>query len=117
MSDHIFEVVDGEAVEVRGDPEVNEGWGEKNVYRDGHVYVCDSLCSTCVFRPGNLMSLDPGRLRTMVDEARSSESGIICHSTLGTDSNAVCRGFYDRYPTQPLQIASRLGRIRWQAMP
>jgi hypothetical protein len=46
----------------------------------------------------------------MVDSARAEESAIICHKTLDGD-NAVCRGFFDRYPTQPLQIAERLGLI------
>jgi hypothetical protein len=56
------------------------------------------------------MQLRPGRVRDMVDSARAEESAIICHKTLDGD-NAVCRGFFDRYPTQPLQIAERLGLI------
>jgi len=104
-----------EPVESEPDEDMIERSG--NSFRDGKVHVCSRLCDTCVFRPGNLMSLNPGRLREMVEEARRSESGIVCHSTLGTGANAVCRGFYDRYPTQPLQIASRLGRIRWQEPP
>lgn len=84
-----------------------------NSFRGGKVHVCAQLCSTCVFRPGNLMHLEPGRLAAMVAEAKANESAIICHSTLyraGAD-NAICRGFYDRHPTQPLQIAERLGLI------
>jgi len=59
------------------------------------------------------MHLEPGRLADMVTEARANASAIICHSTLYQDGvdNAVCRGFYDRYRTQPLQIADRLGLI------
>jgi hypothetical protein len=48
----------------------------------------------------------------MVDEARGHESAIVCHQTLDGD-NAVCRGFFERYPTTPLQIAERTGLIRW----
>ena len=81
-----------------------------NAYRDGHIHVCEAMCSTCIFRPGNLMRLKSGRVRQMVDEAKAEESAIICHHTLDGD-NAVCRGFYDRYPTQPLQIAERLDLI------
>jgi hypothetical protein len=56
------------------------------------------------------MQLRGGRVRQMVDDARRHDSAIICHQTLDGD-NAACRGFFDRYPTQPLQLASRLGLI------
>ena len=86
-----------------------------NAYRDGKIHVCDRPCDTCVFRSGNLMRLEPGRLAAMVAEAKADESAIICHSTLYHDviDNAVCRGFSDRHPTQPLQIAERLGLIEF----
>lgn len=87
-----------------------------NIYRDGKVHVCAEMCPTCVFRPGNLMHLEPGRLREMVDRARKDESTIVCHSTLYTDERAACRGFFDRYATAPLQIAERLGMIEWQSI-
>ena len=59
------------------------------------------------------MQLSRGRLAAMVAEAKANESAMICHSTLHRDGveNAVCRGFYDRHPTQPLQIAERLELI------
>lgn len=88
-----------------------------NSFRHGHVHVCSDMCATCVFRPGNLMSLDPGKLRNLIADARSAESAIICHCTLGTEENAVCRGFYDRYKTEPLAMASKQNRIRWQDPP
>lgn len=53
------------------------------------------------------MHLKAGRVREMVDESRKNESAIICHKTLDGD-NAVCRGFFNRYRTTPLQIAERL---------
>ena len=86
-----------------------------NAYRDGKVHVCRQLCETCVFRAGNLMHLEPGRLATMAAEATANESAIICHSSLyreGVD-NAVCRGFCDRHRTQPLQIAQRLDLVEF----
>jgi hypothetical protein len=91
-----------------------------NVYRDGKVHVCAVMCATCVFRPGNLMSLPPGRLASMVSEAVANESCIPCHSTLPyppyySEGQAVCRGFFDRHPTQPLQVAERLGLVEWVA--
>jgi hypothetical protein len=58
--------------------------------------VCAEMCSTCVFRPGNLMSLRPGRLRGMVDESLRQDSFIPCHKTLDGE-RAVCRGFWERH--------------------
>lgn len=58
------------------------------------------------------MRLQLGRLKGMIEDAQRDDSAIVCHSTLepGVD-NAVCRGFYDRYKTTPLQLAERLGMI------
>jgi hypothetical protein len=88
-----------------------------NVYRDGKVHVCANLCDTCIFRPGNLMLLRPGRVESMVEEATRNEGAIVCHkTTFGQDERgeAVCRGFFEKYPTQALQIARRLGYIEFQ---
>ncbi|MDG4761401.1 hypothetical protein [Micromonospora sp. WMMD710] len=69
-------------------------------------------CATCIFKPGNPMHLDPGRLKQMVTEARGDAGYIICHSTLPYAGSpvppAVCRGFADRYRTWQLQVMERL---------
>lgn len=55
-------------------------------------------CATCIYRPGNLMHLRPGRREEMQEHAVANGSWIVCHSTLpaaGTDRQAICRGFYD----------------------
>lgn len=90
-----------------------------NVYRDGQVHVLSEMCSTCVFRPGNLMDLEPGRVAGMVREAKEADSTIVCHSTLymeGID-HAACRGFFDRHKTTPLQIAERMDLITFVEQP
>ena len=81
-----------------------------NAYRDGKVHVCQRQCPTCIFRPGNKMHLDPGRLKQMTDGAVKNDSCIICHDTLDGD-NAVCRGFFNKHRTTPLQIAERIEAI------
>lgn len=91
---------------------------DHNAYRDGKVHVGARLCDTCVFRTGNLMHPAPGRLAAMVNDAHANESAIICHSTLyreGVD-HAVCRGFFDRHRTPPLQVAERLGLIEFDPL-
>lgn len=83
------------------------------VFRAGKVHVKRAMCATCIFRPGNLMDLRPGRVEQMVRDATRAESCIPCHDTLD-GPQAVCRGFYDRHTTGPLQVAQRLGYIEWQ---
>ena len=41
------------------------------------------LWPTCMFRPGNLMRLDEGRVEGMAAEALADDGGtIVCHDTL-----------------------------------
>lgn len=70
-----------------------------------------AMCPTCIFRPGNPMHLEPGRVKGMVEECRQEDSYIVCHDTLGgrQRDEAMCRGYLDTgaYP-QMLRIAERL---------
>lgn len=70
--------------------------------------VCAGMCSTCIFRPGNLMDLQPGRVRGMVRDSLAADSFITCHKTLDGE-RAVCRGFYDRHKRNTLGL--RLGAV------
>lgn len=78
---------------------------------DGKVRVMAKMCPTCIFRPGNRMKLQPGRVEEMIADATRDESTIVCHSTLDLPLQAACRGFFDQHPTAPLQIADRLGLV------
>lgn len=82
-------------------------------YRDGRVHVLAERCPTCIFRPGNPMRLEPGRVREMVGQAVQDDSAITCHSTIYEPGilPAICRGFYDAHRTTPLQLAERLGLL------
>lgn len=90
----------------------------KPTYSEGRVHVLAEKCSTCIFRPGNLMTLKAGRVKDMVDGALSEEGGsITCHKTLpgmpGEEQQAICRGFYDAHADRAdlLILAQRLGII------
>lgn len=83
------------------------------IFVDGKVRICKSMCKTCIFRPGNLMHLLPGRVEEMVKEATRNENTIVCHQTLDQPLQAACRGFTDRHATQPLQVALRLGFVEF----
>jgi hypothetical protein len=90
-------------------------WTRKahNVYRDGRVHVQAEMCSTCIFRAGNLMNLEPGQLARLVAEATEEGSSIVCHQTLDGDAHAVCRGFFNARTTPPLELAAQLGLVEW----
>lgn len=86
-----------------------------NVYRGGRIHVASVKCATCIFRPGNLMHLAPGRVESMVEESIAGGGSIPCHKTLDGD-NAVCRGFFDvhKHDVPALTLAERLGCITEQ---
>jgi hypothetical protein len=90
-----------------------------NTYRNGKVHVLAEQCETCIFRPGNLMRLEAGRVKGMVDDALREDSAIICHATLYRSDvdNAVCRGFFDAHSTNPLRAAERLHLIEFDPVP
>lgn len=79
----------------------------------GTVAVMAGRCATCVFRPGNLMRLAPGRLAEIVRANVEADSALACHETTYGQAprEAVCRGFYDAHPTLPLRLAAALGMV------
>lgn len=88
-----------------------------NVYRDGKVHIRLEMCDSCVFRPGNLMSLRSGGLKAIIDGNLELDVPLVCHQTLDIHpdggNEAVCRGFFERYPTTPMELAERWGLIEW----
>lgn len=74
------------------------------------VRVCEHRCATCIFRPGNLMHLTPGRVASMVKKAVSNEGHIVCHKTLGTETPAICAGFAAHPAGRAASLALRLAR-------
>lgn len=87
-------------------------------YRDGKVWVLDGKCPTCIFRPGNLMYLAPGRRDSMVAECIRHQSAIFCHETLD-GPHAICRGFYDLHRTAivALRLAGAMELIEFMTLP
>jgi hypothetical protein len=81
-------------------------------YRDGRLFVGSALCDTCVFAKGNRMDLEPGRLRSLIDQNLDNGSALTCHRTIYEDPkhrHAICRGFYDRF--KDASPALRLAQI------
>jgi hypothetical protein len=80
-----------------------------DVAEPGEIRLCARMCDTCVFRPGNLMYLAPGRLTDMVKGAHRDEGQIVCHKTLDTEAPAICRGYADK-ADRGRSLALRIGR-------
>lgn len=85
--------------------------GKHAIFVDGRIAVMKSRCPTCVFRPGNLMRLEPGQVDAMVAEATVNDSTIVCHSTLDLDRQAACKGFVERHATLPLRLGYTMGVV------
>lgn len=76
--------------------------------------VFDQQCSTCVGRPGNLMRLEPGRLKDLVESNLSTGSALICHLTTHGErpeiGQTVCRWWFDTYGDRTNSIII-MGRV------
>jgi hypothetical protein len=70
-------------------------------------------CSTCIFRPGNLMNLDEGRLKDLTDSTDRGDTNVVCHQTLDQRVGAFCKGSVDRRAGQAVQLAERLPFIEY----
>lgn len=85
------------------------------VWSNGRVHVMRERCSTCIFRGGNLMHLQSGRVKEMVDSALAVQSVIVCHKTIHgqAEQEAACRGYVDSYGDQvlALRLAESMGLI------
>jgi hypothetical protein len=84
-----------------------------NTFVNGVVYVRKTRCETCIFRPGNLMNLEPGRVEGMIADADEAESCIPCHKHLyqGVDIEPVCKGYFDRRSSLALRLAEAIGVV------
>lgn len=88
-------------------------------YRDGRLHVMAERCSDCVFRSGNLMSLQPGRLRSLVEDNLAADAALTCHqTTYGQDERgeAICAGFAAAFGHEVtgLRAANIMGLIERQ---
>lgn len=92
----------------------------KPPYRDGKMHVMSTKCDTCIFRPGNLMRLEEGRVEQMTSDAVRDQGHIPCHKRLGEgDARAICRGFFDvhKHDVLALQLAERFGIVEFDVPP
>lgn len=89
----------------------DDGWTQPP-NKDGHLRIMAEMCSTCIFRPGNPMHLEKGRVAGMLAGVRADDSFVTCHKALGTGQpGVICRGSNDAHPGQMFRIAQRLGLV------
>lgn len=84
------------------------------------MHVMSEKCDTCIFRPGNLMRLEAGRVESMTTEAVRDQGHIPCHKRLdSTDERAICRGFFDvhKHDVLALQLAERMKIVVFDTPP
>jgi len=82
----------------------------------GRPRVLREKCTTCIYRPGNLMHLRDGRREEMERDSLANGSWITCHQTLPYGSHpehgeAICRGFADVHGEESagIRFAAALG--------
>jgi hypothetical protein len=83
-----------------------------NVFRDGYIHVMARQCETCIFRSNSVIARET--VAQMRRESIEEQTAIVCHHTIGTKANAVCRGFYNRDRTVPLLVADAMGLVRFE---
>jgi hypothetical protein len=78
----------------------------------GKVRVFDDKCSTCVFRPGNLMFLREGQFEEIIAANLKAGALLTCHQTLPYAGTGIeptaCGGFWKSYGLQTM--AGRLAK-------
>ena len=87
-----------------------------NVFDGSVVHVMERKCSTCIYRPGNLMHIEPGRKDQMQADAIRDDGVIPCHQTIhgARQQESVCRGFFDVAKHEGLlAVAERLGIVEF----
>jgi hypothetical protein len=89
-----------------------------------NLRVLDAQCPTCIYLPGNLMHLNPGRLREMTEGGlQEGCQGVICHETLpGREDGflpAVCGGFYLKYGPRNncIRVMERINGVEKVTLP
>jgi len=95
---------------------VASGVSRTNVFDGEVVHVMERKCSTCIYRPGNLMKLEPGRREGMEAGAIAEQGVIPCHQTIhgSRKHESVCRGFFDVAKHEGLlAVAERLDIIEF----
>lgn len=63
----------------------------------GRVRVCASRCETCIFWTDGRSAVDPERAKEVVNRNLEVDALLTCHSTLDTETPAVCAGFWAKH--------------------
>lgn len=73
--------------------------------------VCSKQCDQCLFTSNRIVS--KGRAAQLIKDTLRKDTEFECHKGTIAGQHIVCRGWFDRYPTQNIRIAGRLGVIKY----
>lgn len=75
------------------------------------LLVAENPCEHCLF--GKSPVVRKGRKGQIIKDCLKRDTHFLCHvpQVTGDSTEVVCRGFYERYPTQMIRIAQRLNMV------
>lgn len=78
------------------------------------THLLTRKCSSCIYRPGNQMHLENGRVEEMTQRSRDQDANVICHQSKDMTGeltvNAWCAGSIEEVGHgQMIRIMNRLG--------
>jgi len=77
------------------------------------LFVMEERCDTCIFRPGNLMDLNKGRLADLIESTDEGDTNVICHKSRSVSgaihTDAWCKGSVDRRPGKAVRTLREMG--------
>jgi len=71
--------------------------------------VCKEQCDQCLFSKNRIVK----RFKEIVTGCQNKDTHFECHKGTIKGENIVCAGFYNRFTSQMIRIAGRLGMIEF----
>lgn len=71
------------------------------------------MCDQCLFSDKKIVS--DARKADLLKQCLKKDTHFNCHKTqvIGSDEPVCCRGFFDKFHTQNIRIALRLGAVEF----
>ena len=73
--------------------------------------VQQKQCNECLFSSNRIVSKD--RSRQIIRDTVMNNSYFICHKASMQIDDVCCRGWYDRFKTQPIRMAKALKIVKF----
>ena len=73
--------------------------------------VCETKCDQCLFSKDRIVSKE--RMVQLIEQCKKDDTHFTCHKASNAGRDVCCRGFYDQYDSQMIQIAQRLNMVEF----